>query len=91
PFDLQSAAFAFGYFIGDYQGLTTRGDSFVTFFGQATGSESQGSNPHNRSDIFSRTIGADEANEDVHSSAAPSASTRTSQQGQAHPRSTRQF
>ncbi|HKW08112.1 MAG TPA: sialidase family protein [Candidatus Dormibacteraeota bacterium] len=91
PFDLQSAAFAFGYFIGDYQGLTTRGDSFVTFFGQATGGESQGSNPHNRSDIFSRTIGVDEPNEDVHSSAAPSASTRTSQQGQAHSRSTRQF
>ncbi|HSS60061.1 MAG TPA: sialidase family protein [Candidatus Limnocylindrales bacterium] len=93
PFDLLSAANAFGYFVGDYQGLATRGDSFVAFFGQATGSETQGSNPRNRSDIFSRTIGSGDEGQNAQSSAAPSASSKVqaAQAGRAHPRTTRQY
>jgi len=35
PFDLEQAAFARGYFVGDYEGLVTIGNSFGPFFGQA--------------------------------------------------------
>jgi hypothetical protein len=52
PFDLLSAPFSVGYFVGDYQGLSAIGPSFVSFFGQATGTESSGSNPSNRTDIY---------------------------------------
>jgi hypothetical protein len=52
PFDLLSAPFAGGYFVGDYQGLAAAGNSFVSFFAQATGTESSGSNPANRTDIY---------------------------------------
>ena len=35
PFDEEQAAFARGYFVGDYEGLTTNGNVFQPFFGQA--------------------------------------------------------
>ena len=35
PFDEEQAAFARGYFVGDYEGLTTSGNVFQPFFGQA--------------------------------------------------------
>jgi hypothetical protein len=61
PFDLLSAPFALGYFVGDYQGLTAIGDSFLSVFAQATGTETSGSQPQNRTDIyFKRTTQADE-------------------------------
>jgi hypothetical protein len=90
PFDLLSAASAFGYFVGDYQGLTTRGDSFITYFGQATGSESRGSDPHNRSDIFTRTIGVEEPGAEASGPAVPSTAAPL-HRSVTHPRSTRQF
>ncbi len=33
PFDHTAAAFAGGFFLGDYQGLATGGTTFVPFFG----------------------------------------------------------
>jgi hypothetical protein len=35
PFDLQTAPFALGYFLGDYQGLGWDGTAFVSFFAAA--------------------------------------------------------
>lgn len=70
PFDLLSAPFAFGYFLGDYQGLATRGNNFIAFFGQATGTETQGSNPRNRSNMYEVTIGSEDER-DIGSAAAP--------------------
>jgi len=35
PFDLQTAPFAQGYFLGDYQGLAWDGTSFVSLFAAA--------------------------------------------------------
>ena len=35
PFDLEQAAYARGYFVGDYEGMTTSGNVFQPFFGMA--------------------------------------------------------
>ena len=35
PFDLEQAADARGYFVGDYEGMTTNGNVFQPFFGMA--------------------------------------------------------
>ncbi len=54
PFDLSTAPFARGLFLGDYQGLTSIGPIFVPFYAQTTG------DLNNRNDIFSElaiTIG----------------------------------
>jgi hypothetical protein len=56
PFDLLSAPFADGYFVGDYQGLTTAGTAFLSFFAQATGTETTGSKPTNRTDVYFNRI-----------------------------------
>jgi hypothetical protein len=56
PFDLLSAPFAVGYFVGDYQGLTTDNDTFLSFFAKATGTETSGSVPSNRTDIFFHSL-----------------------------------
>ena len=51
-FDMETAPFARGFFVGDYEGLATVGDSFVPFFVQAnTG------NTTNRTDVFFTTVG----------------------------------
>jgi len=46
-FDLARAPFAGGYFVGDYQGLTSIGPIFVPFFGKAGGGDD------NRNEIYS--------------------------------------
>jgi hypothetical protein len=51
PFDEEQAAFARGYFLGDYEGLVTNGTSFGAFFAQAV-SRAAG----NPSDVFYSTI-----------------------------------
>jgi hypothetical protein len=51
PFDLEQAAFAGGYFVGDYEGLVTIGNSFGPFFGQAV-SRAAG----NPSDVYYTTL-----------------------------------
>jgi hypothetical protein len=51
PFDLEQAAFAGGYFLGDYQGLVTNGTIFEAFFGQAV-SQAAG----NPSDVYFATL-----------------------------------
>jgi len=38
PFDMRSAPYAGGYFVGDYEGLDNFGTTFTPFFVQATGS-----------------------------------------------------
>src|SRR5207302_7225803 len=35
PFDEEQAPFARGYFVGDYEGMVTRGNTFGSFFVQA--------------------------------------------------------
>jgi hypothetical protein len=48
PFDMETAPFARGFFVGDYEGLTTIGRDFLAFFVMAnTGSLA------NRTDVFS--------------------------------------
>ena len=50
PFDMTNAPLAFGYFIGDYQGLTHQGQSFLPFFVMTnTG------NTANPTDVFAAT------------------------------------
>jgi hypothetical protein len=56
PFDFLSAPFSRGYFLGDYQGLTTSGTSFVSFFVQATGTETTGADPSNRTDVYFNSL-----------------------------------
>jgi hypothetical protein len=46
PFDMEQAAFARGYFLGDYEGLVPIGNSFGAFFDMAV---NQSTNP---SDVF---------------------------------------
>jgi hypothetical protein len=50
PFDLEQAAFARGYFVGDYEGMTTSGNVFQPFFGMAV---NRATNP---SDAFFATV-----------------------------------
>ncbi len=56
PFDLLSAPFSEGYFLGDYQGLAANGTSFVSFYAAATGTETTGSDPSNRTDVYFNSI-----------------------------------
>lgn len=52
PFDMEIAPVARGFFLGDYEGLTTIGNKFVPFFIQGnTG------NTANRTDAFFTTVG----------------------------------
>jgi hypothetical protein len=51
PFDEEQASFARGYFVGDYEGLITVGNSFGPFFGQAV-SRAAG----NPSDVYYTTL-----------------------------------
>jgi hypothetical protein len=51
PFDEEQAAFARGYFVGDYEGLTTSGNVFQPFFVQAV---SRAAN--NPSDVYFTTV-----------------------------------
>jgi hypothetical protein len=51
PFDLEQAAFAGGYFLGDYEGMVTNGTTFEPFFDQAV-SLAAG----NPSDVYFTTI-----------------------------------
>lgn len=51
PFDMETAPFSRGFFVGDYEGLTNIGNAFVPFFVQAnTG------NTANRTDAFFTTV-----------------------------------
>ena len=52
PFDIETAPFARGYFLGDYEGLTSLGNRFVPFFIQANSG-----NTSNRTDAFFTTVG----------------------------------
>lgn len=51
PFDMLTAPFASGFFVGDYEGLSTSGTSFQPFFVQANSG-----NISNRTDVFTTTI-----------------------------------
>jgi hypothetical protein len=52
PFDMETAPFARGFFVGDYEGLANVGNTFVPFFIQTnTG------NTANRTDAFETTVG----------------------------------
>ena len=51
PFDEEQAAFAGGYFVGDYEGMTTSGNVFQPFFGQAV---SRAAN--NPSDVYFSSV-----------------------------------
>jgi Neuraminidase (sialidase) len=48
PFDMETAPFARGYFLGDYEGLATIGDDFLAFLALANTGDTS-----NRTDIFS--------------------------------------
>ncbi|MGM9488186.1 sialidase family protein [Ideonella sp. YS5] len=48
PFDLSEAPFAGGYFLGDYQGLTSIGPLFIPFFAKSKADED------NRNDIYAQ-------------------------------------
>ncbi len=50
-FDMLTAPFARGFFVGDYEGLATNGTEFVPFFVQANSG-----NTANRTDVFTTTI-----------------------------------
>ncbi|GAC1347710.1 MAG: hypothetical protein NVSMB27_13710 [Ktedonobacteraceae bacterium] len=51
PFDMLTAPFASGFFVGDYEGLSTSGTSFQPFFVLANSG-----NISNRTDVFTTTI-----------------------------------
>ncbi|GLU33058.1 hypothetical protein Busp01_29000 [Trinickia caryophylli] len=48
PFDMKFAPVAGGYFLGDYDGLDTRGTSFLPFFVKTN------SNTTNRTDVVAQ-------------------------------------
>jgi hypothetical protein len=50
-FDLEQAPIARGYFLGDYEGLTSAGSTFMAFFTQAVTA------PANPTDVFFTTVG----------------------------------
>jgi hypothetical protein len=52
PFDIETAPFARGYFLGDYEGLASSGNRFMPFFIQANSG-----NTANRTDAFFTTVG----------------------------------
>ncbi len=51
PFDMLTAPYARGFFVGDYEALATSGTSFIPFFVQANSG-----NTANRTDVFVTTI-----------------------------------
>jgi hypothetical protein len=51
PFDMLTAPFASGFFVGDYEGLATMGTEFVPFFVQTNSG-----NKANRTDVFTTTV-----------------------------------
>jgi hypothetical protein len=51
PFDEEQAAYARGFFVGDYEGMVTIGNVFGPFYGQAV---SRAAN--NPSDVFYSTL-----------------------------------
>jgi hypothetical protein len=51
PFDMETAPFAGGFFVGDYEGLARAGNAFVALFGMANDG-----NLANRTDIFEATL-----------------------------------
>jgi len=51
PFDMLTAPNAGGFFVGDYEGLTTIGTTFQPFFVQANSG-----NRSNRTDVFTTSI-----------------------------------
>jgi Neuraminidase (sialidase) len=51
PFDMLTAPYARGYFVGDYEGLASFGSTFVPFFVQANSG-----NTSNRTDAFSTSV-----------------------------------
>jgi hypothetical protein len=51
PFDMLTAPYARGFFVGDYEGLATSGPSFIPFFVQANSGDTA-----NRTDVFVTTI-----------------------------------
>jgi hypothetical protein len=51
PFDMRTAPFANGFFVGDYEGLTSIGRQFVPGFVTANSG-----NPDNPTDLFSTTV-----------------------------------
>jgi hypothetical protein len=53
-FDMRTAPYAFGYFVGDYEGLDSFGSTFTPFFVQATGSDPF----HQLTDAFYSTAGS---------------------------------
>lgn len=71
PFDLLTAPWALGYFVGDYGALATSGDDFLSYFVQATGTETRGSDPDNRSDVYFRSLEPDNSDQNVASDASP--------------------
>jgi len=52
PFDMKTAPRAGGFFVGDYEGLATIGDTFVPVFVQANSGDTA-----NRTDVFETTAG----------------------------------
>jgi hypothetical protein len=63
-FDMRAAPVARGYFLGDYQGLTAYGNTFVAYstltnpgFGDAMAVADDALDTSNRTDVFSATIG----------------------------------
>jgi hypothetical protein len=52
PFDIETAPVARGFFLGDYQGLTSVGTSFLPFYVLTNSG-----NPANRTDAFATTVG----------------------------------
>jgi hypothetical protein len=53
PFNMRTAPYAGGYFVGDYEGLDSFGSTFTPFFVQATGTDPF----HPLSDAFYSTVG----------------------------------
>lgn len=53
PFDMETAPLARGLFVGDYQGLSSAGSSFLPFFVQTNSG-----NTANRTDVFATTAGS---------------------------------
>ena len=52
PFDMKTAPDARGLFVGDYEGLTAVGNSFLPFFVQANSG-----NTSDRTDMYSTRVG----------------------------------
>jgi hypothetical protein len=55
PFDMRTAPFARGFFVGDYEGLGHVGDAFLPFFVLANSG-----NVTNRTDVFAAQVGGED-------------------------------